>query len=89
MHGAMHKTYRRKIGSEEVDVARAKSYWWTVAFVDWEKVRAAKARCENRCACFNYNLGGCSLGLLANLQCDRLTEKGKRNEKVRRTKQRV
>ena len=66
-----------------------KHYWGQWQLSDWESIRAAKTRCENRCACFNYNLGGCSLGLLANLQCDRLTEKGKRNEKVRRTKQRV
>ena len=78
-----------KIGSEEVDVARTKSWWFLPVFLDWERIRAAKARCENRCACFNYNLGGCSLGLLANLQCDRFTEKEKLNEKVRRTKQRV
>ena len=37
--------------------------------MDWGEVRKAKVRCENKCGCFNTNLGGCSLGLLPNPRC--------------------
>ena len=37
--------------------------------MDWSEIRKAKFRCENKCACFNRNLGGCSLGLLSSLTC--------------------
>ena len=37
--------------------------------MDWEEIREAKFRCERECACFNPNLGGCSLCLLPSLRC--------------------
>ena len=37
--------------------------------MDWEEIRRAKVRCENKCACFNSLSGGCSLGLLPSLTC--------------------
>ena len=39
--------------------------------MDWGEIRRAKMRCENECASFNSNHGGCSLGLLPTLSCDK------------------
>lgn len=37
--------------------------------MDWSEIRKAKIRCEDKCACFNPNLGCCSLGLLPDPRC--------------------
>ena len=39
--------------------------------MDWGEIREAKFRCENECACFTPDLGGCSLGLLPSLRCEK------------------
>ena len=39
--------------------------------MDWEEIREAKVRCENKCACFNPEMGGCSLGLLPSPRCEK------------------
>ena len=38
--------------------------------MDWAEIRKAKFRCKKECACFNPNMGGCSLGLLPRLKCE-------------------
>jgi len=48
--------------------------------MDWAEPREAKMRCENECASFNINHGGCSLGLLPRLDCKEFRG-GKREER--------
>ena len=38
--------------------------------LDWDEIRKAKFRCENKCGRFNTDLGGCSLGRLPDPNCE-------------------